>query len=173
MPAGGHTGKPGGRTGAGSRSVHLQVLLRMGCPLIPGTIGTHAMLTHPLRSGPFPGPLSGQALRHFAPLSSRVLEFGNIAKMPLSSHIWRLLQRKCWFGGRLFPSSRVGSLAFLVGGCCIVGQSDPAQVTVPERKPCCLPAPGWETWPGREGGGQRVPTFKGSKMAASGHWRPF
>ena len=35
-------GKSGGKTGAGARSVHLQVLLRMGCPLITGTAGTHA-----------------------------------------------------------------------------------------------------------------------------------
>ena len=33
-----------------------------------------------------------------------------------SSHIWRLLQRKCWFGERLFPSSGWGAWLFGRGG---------------------------------------------------------
>lgn len=36
-----------GRTGAVARSVHSQVLLRMGCPLITGPTGTHAHTNSP------------------------------------------------------------------------------------------------------------------------------
>lgn len=41
-------------------------------------------------------------MRHVVPLSLVLVEFGNVAKMPLCSHIWRLLGRKGRLGKGYF-----------------------------------------------------------------------
>ena len=126
----------------GARSVHLG-----SCPGLRGTVARrdHSFLP----SGwSLPGAprVKSCVILHHCPQGCWNLEA--LQKCP-SSHIWRLLQRKCWFGERSFPSSRVGSLAFRWGGTCAViwAARAPPPGSAAVRK-CCACLPGGRSWRG-------------------------
>ena len=111
-----------------------------------GYRGTHEPLIPFLRAGPFPGPLWGQVMRHFVPLSSGLLESGSIVKMPVFSYM-EIIAEKVLLWGKVISFLQGGEPGFSVGGCCNVGGrgAPRPRVSVGEEV-LCLPAGGGGRW---------------------------
>lgn len=134
--------------------------LALGC----GVPGAHEPPTPFLRAGPCSGSLWGQVVRHFAPLSSGLLESGSTAKMPVFSYM-EIIAKKVLVWGKVISFLRVGSLAFRSGGTCaaVWAARAPPPGSASVRK-CCACLPGGvvgrehqEPLCGQEGGGHQPP----------------
>lgn len=134
--------------------MHLQVLLRMGCPFIAGMAGMHAHTAHPPPpAGSLPGASPGSGRASFSTIVPTVIGIWKHCKNASVFSYMEIIAKKVLVWGKVISFLEGGEPSFSgEGRCCIVVQRDPTQVTVLVRK--WLPArpPG----AGRLGPAQRV-----------------
>lgn len=127
---------------AGARSVHLGSCPGFGVPW-------HAGATNPFPLGwSLPGAPVGQVVRHFAPLSSGLLESGSIAKMPVFSYM-EIIAKKVLVWRKVISFLQGGEPGFSVGGTCAVIWA--ARAALPGSaavRKCCACLPGGRSWRG-------------------------
>lgn len=144
-----------------------------------GYRGAHEPLIPFLRAGPFPGPLWGQIMRHFVPLSSGLLESGSIAKMPVFSYM-EIIAEKVLLWGKVISFLQGGEPGFLGGGAVMWAAGAPPPGSASARKCSACPpgvggggswqgASGASVWP--RGWGPAAPMCPGVD-ACLWPWRP-